>query len=134
ELRTSFRKYDANNSGSITKLEMRRALEAAGVKSTGEAVEVTFAKADGDGDGKISIAEYCELHERIAALGLTAAKLDELRASFRKYDANNSGSITKLEMRRALEAAGVKSTGEAVEVAFARADGDGDGKISIAEY
>ncbi|KAJ1621946.1 hypothetical protein T492DRAFT_886093, partial [Pavlovales sp. CCMP2436] len=72
--------------------------------------------------------------ERIAALSLSVAKLDELRASFRKYDDNNSGSITKLEMRRVLEAAGVKSTGEAVEAAFAKADGDGDGKISFAEY
>ncbi|KAJ1621945.1 hypothetical protein T492DRAFT_886092, partial [Pavlovales sp. CCMP2436] len=136
ELRASFRSYDANNRGSITKLELRRALEAAGVKSTGEAVEAAFAKADADGDGKLTFTEFCELHaleqagsslaaplalpapalpesrqplsspsralsdaERIAALRLSSAKLDELRASFRSYDANNSGSITKLELR-----------------------------------
>ena len=135
---------------------MRRALEAAGVASSGAAVEAAFAKADGDGDGKISFAEFCELHalgqagsagrpsaisgrshqsdiQRIAALRLPEAKLAELRLTFARYDRDNSGSISKLEMRRALEAAGVASSGAAVEAAFAKADTDGNGMITFVE-
>jgi Ca2+-binding EF-hand superfamily protein len=174
ELRDSFRKYDTNNSGAITKLEMRRALEAAGVKSSSEAVEAAFAKADADGDGRISYAEYCELHalgvagaaraapppaptralaeasaqrqtvrfsragasdaQRIAALRLPESKLNELRDSFNKYDRDRSGEITRAEMRLALESAGAQVSAATIEATFSKADADGNGTISFAEY
>lgn len=66
--------------------------------------------------------------------GLPAHRLRELRGTFEAYDTNCSGAISKQELGACLRASGAAVPQSAVDAAFARADRDGSGRISWAEY
>lgn len=73
-----------------------------------------MARADADGDGRISRAEF------------TAGRLDRLRAA----DANGDGTVTREEMQAVREA----RKDERADRHFARLDANGDGSVSRAEF
>jgi hypothetical protein len=88
ELRTAFDKYDSDRSGSITQKELATALTTAGVAPEPHAIASAFSKADTDGDGKITFAEFIELHikqrlqaEKATRIPGTAVQTEAARAA-----------------------------------------------------
>ena len=73
-----------------------------------------MARADADGDGRISRAEF------------TAGRLDRLRAA----DANGDGTVTREEMQAVREV----RKDERADQHFARMDANGDGAVSRSEF
>lgn len=113
-----FERLDADDSGGVTKSE----LQAAALKR--------FDAMDADGDGKISRAEVSAIADKHEARreGLAEKRADKVldRADFDK-----NGSLSKTEYETALAAASQTIRDRAP--AFAKADADGDGKVTRAE-
>ncbi|KAJ1621289.1 hypothetical protein T492DRAFT_1149752 [Pavlovales sp. CCMP2436] len=68
-LRVAFERYDADKSGSITKLELAQAFRAAGITFDAKVISYTFDKADKDASGTISFEEFVGLADLLAKGG-----------------------------------------------------------------
>ncbi|EFC38422.1 predicted protein [Naegleria gruberi] len=121
--------------GVIDKNEFKEAL---GLKDS-LFVDRMFSLFDGDNDGTIDVREF------ICGLSVFCEKgtIDEkLKFSFRIYDFDKDGCISKEELYKLLEASLVENSlgipqeqlSSLVDATFAEADTDGDGKISFEEY
>jgi len=121
--------------GVIDKAEFQQAL---GLKDS-LFVDRMFSLFDADTDGTIDFREF------ICGLSVFCEKgtIDEkLKFSFRIYDFDRDGCISKEELYKLLEASLVENSlgipqeqlGSLVDATFAEADTDGDGKISFDEY
>ncbi|KAL9642334.1 hypothetical protein ABK040_007332 [Willaertia magna] len=121
--------------GVIDKTEFKEAL---GLKDS-LFVDRMFSLFDEDGDGSINFREF------ICGLSVFCEKgtIDEkLKFSFRIYDFDKDGCISKEELYKLLEASLVENSlgipqeqlTSLVDATFAEADTDGDGKISFEEY
>jgi calmodulin len=58
----------------------------------------------------------------------------EIKAAFDQFDADNSGAITKDEIKKVCEALGVDASKSEVDALINEADADGDGKIQYEEF
>merc|ERR1719278_2281353 len=113
----------------------------------------SFAAADLDGDGEVSLAEFTSL--LCGSSGPSAAKsapksgggnasavvakfrqshrtIDQVRAAFTKYDTNRDGNISRQELAAGM-AAGQFSAQES-SLVFDLADSNGDGEIDMGEF
>lgn len=121
--------------GVIDKTEFKNSL---GLKDS-LFVDRMFALFDEDGDGTIDFREF------ICGLSVFCEKgtIDEkLKFSFRIYDFDGDGCISRDELYQLLKASLVENSlgipeeqlSSLVDATFAEADTDGDGKISFEEY
>ena len=110
------------------------------------AVDRFMAAADKDGDGLVSFVEFANASAAEPRLQLSddadASALEALTASralFDLLDSDASGSLDKEELLGSVSLLELirrerEDNAEAVERFMADADGDGDGKISFAEF
>ncbi len=77
----------------------------------------SFSGMDSDSDGFVTSAEYAKAAQTM----------------FRLTDADSDGAVTVIEMDAAERAVGTKDTPSS-EKTIAQSDGDGDGKLTLAEY
>lgn len=112
--RASFEELDANGDGNLTQEEMLAHRKA------------QLAAADSNGDGAISRAEL-EAYISANAGDRMTRRIDGMMEQLDK-DANGSISATELE------AAESERAGKRAGRGFSRADTDGDGSISKAEF
>jgi Ca2+-binding EF-hand superfamily protein len=64
-------------------------------------IDRLFAKADGDGDGKLSIGEFQSIGQKTPGQAATTAGADATNPAdlFKKIDSDGDGSVTKDEMK-----------------------------------
>mmetsp|Transcript_13686 Transcript_13686/g.19991 ORF Transcript_13686/g.19991 Transcript_13686/m.19991 type:complete len:523 (+) Transcript_13686:87-1655(+) len=126
KLRQVFDQYDSSNDGSITLAEFKAALEECNSYSE-EEINQLFEHVDVNNDGTIKYTEF------IAATIETQGQIEEdrLAEAFNLMDIDNSGYLTKDELRELL---GSQYTKEVVKKFFAEADTDKNGKISYEEF
>jgi solute carrier family 25 phosphate transporter 23/24/25/41 len=91
ELYKVFHSLDAGGDDALDKLDLRRALDKAGLKIGPEALDGFVAAFDRDGDGKINFQEWSE----ILLLLPRATSLDEI---FRFYAASNLPRHTSTQL------------------------------------
>jgi len=65
---------------------------------------------------------------------LTLAQVEELRSSFRRFDANKSGELEGAEIKRALMMTGIARTPSELEHYLSLLDINGDRKVQEKEY
>lgn len=132
DLEKTFREFDRNGDGVLSIAEVR-----AGLKRHSSSLPVDLEKLlgglDANNSGDIDINEW------IAALLEECDFRDEeaLLAAFRKFDVDMSGKINRVELVAALQntAAWSQLQGDdGVDRLLKRADVDGDGQISYAEF
>ena len=116
---------DIDGSGSLDRHEVIDACRARGLPCAPERINAFFARADTDGDGKISRQEYS---------GFTGERVAELRAVFARMDENGDGRLTSDEMRRAARNLGFRVSTDSLRRAYVKADRDRDGTISFDEF
>ena len=66
EIVEAFNKFDADGSGDIDAGELRLALEAAGLKVSGEQCEYMLRKYDDDRGASLDLEEFSQLVSRLA--------------------------------------------------------------------
>ncbi|KAI3385534.1 hypothetical protein SNEBB_000508 [Seison nebaliae] len=124
-----FHKYDNDGSGEISLLEFASFLNDAGIVATNSEIERVAKQLDTNGTGKI---DYQEFHR--FALRISRHVHQRLREVFNELDKDNSGLMTKDELRQALVQIGEDSSETTVDSMFRLADTSGDGQISYEEF
>eukprot|EP01103_Thecamoeba_quadrilineata_P020646 TRINITY_DN8988_c0_g1_i1.p1 TRINITY_DN8988_c0_g1~~TRINITY_DN8988_c0_g1_i1.p1 ORF type:complete len:148 (+),score=31.05 TRINITY_DN8988_c0_g1_i1:36-479(+) len=129
-VKSLFQKYDKDRSGYISLFELQELLQDLGFKNV---EDVARSLADKNDDGRISFDEFYvwwTSSDKFKDLsGTKYQKLSQAYDYFKKYDKDNSGSITKAEYQQLCQDLGYAS-GDG----FQSLDSDGSGKIGYQEF
>ena len=60
--------------------------------------------------------------------------IDDVRAAFKRFDANGDGALSKNELSAALKSSGHSYSEVEVDAIFSLGDTDGDGEVSLQEF
>lgn len=126
ELRQAFLDMDKTKSGTITLVEFKECIESR-FEFTDEQVAGIFNAVDLSNTHEIQYSEF------LAAMVASRVSMhdDLLKATFRRFDADNTGFIEVGDLKTVL---GETFEGEEVTSLMAEADTNGDGKISYEEF
>eukprot|EP01089_Gocevia_fonbrunei_P012756 TRINITY_DN3102_c0_g1_i1.p1 TRINITY_DN3102_c0_g1~~TRINITY_DN3102_c0_g1_i1.p1 ORF type:complete len:161 (-),score=46.38 TRINITY_DN3102_c0_g1_i1:148-630(-) len=136
-----FSKYDTDKSGHINTSEFGSLCYEMGHKLTQTEISVAVKQLDHNGDGSITYDEFQKWwanDDRFKNLQLDDAKLEKINKAtdfFRKFDADNSGTISDAELAalyKDLVALGV--TDKPFDNIKANLDKDNNGSVSFNEY
>jgi calcium-dependent protein kinase len=126
QVRDAFIAMDENKKGTITLLELKKVLQDQ-FHVPNEEIQNIFQALDQNHDDEIHYSDF------LAAMVGARINMhdDHLRSAFRKFDVDNSGYITKENLREVL---GDTYEGETVDNLLAEADLLQDGRISYQEF
>merc|ERR1712088_322731 len=136
DAKAAFRRFDINNDGVMDPAEMKAMMDSASGKKMSDAEVMTlFKKGDLDGDGQIDMQEFIKLMFPTCADSLTKlqrsfSNLNEVKAAFRKFDADSDGHITRPELKGVMAKFGDAD----VDAVFALGDADQSGGIDYIEF
>merc|ERR1719208_430693 len=130
DVKASFRKWDSDGDGHITRLELRQVMSSFSESE----VDTVFALGDTDKSGGIDYQEFITLlvpgaSQVVTKLSAQFKTVADIKAAFKRLDANNDGQICRDELR-----AGMRLSDPDMDVVFALGDLDGDGEISLGEF
>merc|ERR1719277_1962774 len=134
DAKAAFQRFDVNGDGVMDKEEMKQMMNSAAGKKVSDA-EVNALFQKGDGDGEIDLHEFVRLmfpacSDSLAKLQKSYPNLNEVKAAFRKFDADGDGHITKQELSGVMKGC---STND-VDAVFALGDMDQSGGIDYQEF
>ncbi|CAF3951238.1 unnamed protein product [Rotaria magnacalcarata] len=131
ELRQAFDLFDADGSGDLSLIELKKALVALGVTVSDREARQMFAAIDLDKNGLIEFHEFAEVIADSYFKKLTRAEIVE---AFRRFDHNHDGYIEADELKAILTKLGRNYSNEEIRRMIAQVDEDGNGKICIEEF
>lgn len=123
----------AGDDGKISADDLKKVLVDAGLKPTDDQCAELLAAADKDGSGSLNFEEFAEA---VIAVGIRILIAALVRAAFEALDVDNTGLISKDNVRTVVENVNVgdKVTDEMIDNVFEAADTSGDGQISFEEF
>jgi len=134
-LKEAFKLFETPaGSGSMPVSALGTLLRALGYHPTQAAIATAAREADADGDGALVLAEVVAAVTATAASATGRLTTADLRAAFRVFDKDGSGSLSADELRGVLTTMGEKMSDAEVDEMLAEADVDGDGQINYAEF
>lgn len=124
----TFKLFDENGDGEITKGELAKALAKLGYKPTPSSIETLMREYDRDHDGKITLNEFVDMmiHKSQAANATMQA--------FVAFDKNKDGFITAEELKLGMQQLGTQMSDEQIAAMIAAVDKDKDGKVDFKEF
>ena len=123
ELIKVFRRFDADNSGTMDAGELIQALKFMGVVVSPELCGEILASVDADHSGDLNFDEFVVLHEQAA-----------VRSVFMEIDTDGSGTIATSELAAAMRKLGYKLGPEEVAEMLKSVDKDRSGAVDFAEF
>jgi Ca2+-binding EF-hand superfamily protein len=162
-LRALFRRLDRDNSGKLSRVEMRKGLLEIGVTASSNEVQELIDGLDHSEDGLCSYDEFVRIAfptgdfgdgtgkapraapEASALVTLLSEKLramiekvyrneSELRRLFSRFDRNRTGRVTRSEFQRAFAELGLVAPAKEVQQLIDSLDTSGDGMVSYGEF
>ncbi|GAM27303.1 hypothetical protein SAMD00019534_104780, partial [Acytostelium subglobosum LB1] len=133
EFKKVFEFYDTNKDGHITTAELGAVMKSLGQNPTEEELKDIISEVDADGNGSIEFPEFLAMMTS-SKLTESVNKEDEIRASFKVFDIDGNGFITKTELRQAMLNMGEKLSETEIDEMIKEADVDGDGQINYEEF
>ncbi|VDK34805.1 unnamed protein product [Taenia asiatica] len=129
-----FREMDIDNSGVLSKSEVKECLGAAGFDA--KFIKKFMKRFDADGDGNITEDEYlrvvCNLPEE--ELNTSAHRIAFWRSVFDDVDRDKSGRISCVELHNLLRDMGFPVKVSELEEWIRRHDKDEDGEMDFHEF
>ena len=101
---------DENSTGSIPTAKLGLAIRASGGYPTEDQVKTMMEKADPSGSGKVSLASFLKQREWIESVN--PLDIYEIGASFKVFDKDGNGCISRVELAHILTSMGDKLTRE----------------------
>jgi len=127
KVREYFLAMDTDKNGTITRSELQHCLQEH-IKLSETETSAIFNSLDKNHDHQIAYSEFLAAMMSSHRIDLHE---DLLKATFEKFDKDNSGFISKENLIKVL---GRSYDGESVEQMLAEADLDQDGKVSYTEF
>jgi Ca2+-binding EF-hand superfamily protein len=124
----TFKLFDENGDGEITKGELAKALAKLGYKPTPASIDTLMNDYDRDNDGKITLNEFVDM--MIQKSQATNATMQ----AFVAFDKNKDGFITAEELKLGMQQLGTQMTDEQIAAMIRAVDKDADGKVDFKEF
>merc|ERR1719474_1558216 len=136
DVKAAFKRFDSNGDGALSRNELAAAMKSSGQSYSDVEIDAIFSLGDTDGDGEVSLQEFVELmspssSEVLAKLRKNFKSIADVKATFKKIDADNDGLLSKQEM---LNSSGCKYDSEEVNAIFTLGDVNGDGQLDMGEF
>lgn len=121
----------SDHSGSISKGELKRVLQALHIKVSDGELQELMTLMDRDNSNDI---DYNEFKRVMADSFFKKYSQQELRSAFKKFDSDGNGYITTKELGDILSRMGRHLNRREVEAMIKSLDKNGDGKVSFEEF
>ncbi|WAR18065.1 CALM1-like protein [Mya arenaria] len=132
EIEQIFEKIDLNNDGRISVIELTKAARLLGMNPTQDEAAQMIADCNPSQEGYVNKSEFRKLFSDQKAD--IDAQVEEMKTAFKVFDKDNSGTISRDEIREVLNMAGEKIDDSEIDEMLRKVDIDGDGNISIDEF
>lgn len=139
ELTATFRVFDQDGDGKISKGELATVLRSLGDDMSDDELQQVIAKVDGDGDGFIDLDEFIRFHRTLSSSSNSPVQSVEesvaLRAAFDVFDVDRNGFISAEELQTVMRSLGDKKTSLAeCRHMINCVDKDGDHMVDFMEF
>ena len=128
---SAFALFDKDGSGAINADELGTVMRSLGETPTDAEVIKMVQEVDESGDGEIDFDEFCGMMRKKMK---ESNEEEELKAAFRCFDKDGSGTIEQAELRAIMTTLGQKMTDAEVDEMWKEADNDGSGTIEYREF
>ena len=134
-VKSLFKKYDEDGSGTLEKNEFLKLLKD-DMALEEQSANVCYSSVDKDGDGGVSFDEFLPWFQTGEAFKNVSKdsrfyKICEAAETFRQWDKDGSGSMDAKEFTAFLQSTGYKDKADDL---LKQLDQDGDGNISFEEF
>ena len=133
DLREIFLKFDIDEDGSLTELELGALILSLGLNPTADQVTELLHKSDTNNNGLIEFEEFVTM----VGNDTTDEQIynqEELLLLFRKFDRDGNGFISASELAYSMAKMGHPLTVTELGEMIREADMDGDGRINFLEF
>lgn len=134
EIQDIFSRFDRDQDGAITELELGSLLRSLGLKPNGSQLEALVQRADTNANGYIDFDEFVALIGPEMVATALPYNQGELLAVFRTFDRDGNGFITAAELAHSMAKLGHALSVKELSDMIREADTDGDGRISFTEF
>lgn len=134
-LRERFGEVDTDNDGALSLSELEKLMVKLGFTLFGQAREELLADIGATSEQEFRFDDAARYLKACRSKdGFTRKELDDLSANFEKFDSNNSGEITNLQVMDLLRHLGYRTTLEDVHELAKKVDLNSNGTMDIGEY
>ncbi|KAI9471764.1 calmodulin 3 [Coemansia mojavensis] len=131
ELRAAFELFDKNGDGTISATELAEVMKQMNQNPTQQEINDMIGEVDEDGNGTIEFEEFVTMMTRHQS---STKEEDDLAMSFKMFDKNGDGSISKDELREVMASLGENLSEKEIDDMLAEADVNNDNVISFEEF
>jgi len=131
ELKMAFAQY-AKGVDSIPAREVGYILRSLGQNPTEDEINNLICEAGCDWEGFLNADDF--LSVALVSMQKQADRMDDVRAAFRAFDHNGDGTISKDELKEAMQRFGHSFTEDECDEMFVQADLNADGLIDWSEF
>jgi len=131
ELKMAFNQY-AKGVESIPAREVGYILRSLGQNPTEDEINNLICEAGCDWEGFLNADDF--LSVALVSMQKQADRMDDVRAAFRAFDHNGDGTISKDELKEAMQRFGHSFTEDECDEMFVQADLNSDGLIDWGEF
>jgi len=133
DLKEAFAMFDTDGNGTIDSKELREVMRSLGANPSLRDVREMIDSVDDNGNGTIDFEEFLLLMKS-RGMGGKSDPEKELRDAFRVFDKDDSGSISRAELKLLMLKLGQNLTENEIDQMMDIADENGDGEISYEEF
>ena len=162
DMRKAFQYVDLDNSGTVDRSELERALTLWNVPHTKEQIDLLWAACDENGSGEISYAEFVNVLAQDTAMSqinpagpsrprlsveeearqrklqniedTLNSRFKDTRKAFKYVDLDNSGTVNRKEFEMAMTLMHLDLNEDDLDYFFKRCDVDGSGEVDYKEF
>jgi Ca2+-binding EF-hand superfamily protein len=127
----AFDRFDKDGSGLIEPKEFRAFLESISLATSGEQ-RVKLQQALGNGQGAFDKAMWVKVY--LSSLHSARLREQEVKRLFKQSDADQSGELSRSEVRALLPKIGIDIDEKELKRLFAETDESGDGRLQLREF
>ncbi|KAF2729460.1 regulatory protein calmodulin [Polyplosphaeria fusca] len=131
EFKDAFAMFDKDGNGVITAEELGDIMKSLGQNPTEAELHDMISEVDVDNTGSIDFDEFLQM---MAHNMKTGDFEEEMRAAFKVFDRDGSGTISADELRNVMKSLGEALSDDEIDEMLKEADADGNGTIDYNEF